>query len=115
MLQRQTDKLYTSGYEAVVLDMEYGDKNVFEEFLRSDIRIVMLGHNPWKLGEFRAFQKNEKLPAESYICVDFGIDGSEAKKLGRQYGVRMHAAPVESNPFCISPHGFNEIMSILKQ
>jgi hypothetical protein len=115
MLQRQPDKLYTSGCEAVVLDMEYGDKNVMEEFLRSDIRIVMLGHNPWKIGDFRTFQKNERLPQTAYICADFGIDGREAEKLGRQYGVCIHTVPTESNPFCISPHGFNEIMHILKQ
>jgi hypothetical protein len=115
MLQRQPDRLYTSGYEGILLDMQYGEKKIMEEFLKSDIRIVMIGHNPWKIGEFRTFLKNERLTENACIFAAFGIGSSDVKKLKKELGICVQQIPIESNPFCISAHGFNEIMRILGQ
>lgn len=42
-------------YEAVILDMKYGSKEVMTEFLRSDLKIVVAGMNLWQAGRLKAF------------------------------------------------------------
>lgn len=66
-------------YEAVILDMKYGSKEVMTEFLRSDLKIVVAGMNLWQAGRLKAFLKNEKLPSSHWRCVTLGYDRKLAK------------------------------------
>ena len=66
-------------YEAVILDMKYGSKEVMTEFLRSDLKIVVAGMNLWQAGRLKAFLKNEKLPSSYWRCVTLGYDRNMAK------------------------------------
>ena len=50
-------KISAMKYEAVILDMKYGSKEVMTEFLRSDLKIVVAGMNLWQAGRLKAFLK----------------------------------------------------------
>ena len=77
-------KISAMKYEAVILDMKYGSKEVMTEFLRSDLKIVVAGINLWQAGRLKAFLKNEKLPSSHWRCVTLGYDRKLAKKAGKR-------------------------------
>jgi len=105
-------KISAMKYEAVILDMKYGSKEVMTEFLRSDLKIVVAGMNLWQAGRLKAFLKNEKLPSPHWRCVTLGYDRKLAKKLEKEYGIRVGLIPAERNPFELSPDGFLELVKL---
>ena len=68
--------------------------------------------NLWQAGRLKAFLKNEKLPSSHWRCVTLGYDRKLAKKLEKEYGIRVGLIPAERNPFELSPDGFLELVKL---
>lgn len=105
-------KISDMNYEAVILDMKYGSKEVMTEFLRSDLKIVVAGINLWQAGRLKNFLENEKLPSSHWRCVTLGYDRKLAKRLEKEYGICIGLIPAERNPFELSSNGFLELLKL---
>ena len=93
-------------------DMQYVLDSTNEQ-IQSHIQFISDGavsirHNPL----LEAFLKNEKLPSSHWRCVTLGYDRKLAKKLEKEYGIRVGLIPAERNPFELSPDGFLELVKL---
>lgn len=110
--ETELSEVLAAGYDVVIMDMQYGQKNVLREFLRSNIRIIVAGLNLWQSGELKTFLKNEKLSPAQYLCVSHSYDKHLAKAIEKEYGMTVKAIPMEQNPFAVSAEGFMEILQV---
>lgn len=110
--EEKLTEIFAMGYEAIILDMKYGSKEVMNEFLRSDKRIVVAGLNLWQADRLKRFLVNEKLASSHYLCAALSYDRKLAKNLRKEYGVLVEQIPVEQNPFELSSCGFMKLLEI---
>lgn len=111
--EEQLSELIVCGYDMVIIDMQYGQKDAMREFLRCDLRVVVSGLNLWQTGALKTFLKNERLSPSLYVCASHSCNSELAKIIQKEYGIKVKDIPTEKNPFQVSAEGFYDILHLV--
>ena len=105
-------RIYAQDYEFLILDLDYADRECFQEFLRCDLKIAVCSTAKWKIA--KAYQCIQEISYNRLLTASFMAEPGTKKRLEHQLQVRLWDIPTETNPFCLTAGNLLWLKSFLE-